>query len=86
MRMVKLMTLTNYEEDQPPIPCDGCKKTSAWFTRPITNHYWSRSDYNGFFTGVYCDNCYDDPEKYPYRKDNYNQDAIENGENIWGEE
>lgn len=79
-------TLTNYDEDQPPITCKGCHKESEDYIHPITHHYWARSDYNGFHTGVYCDKCYGDPEKYPYRKDNYNQDAIENGEDIWGEE
>lgn len=81
-----MMSLTNYDEDQPPTICSGCKKESDGYVHPITFHYWARTDYNGFFTGVYCDKCYNNQEKYPYRKDNYNQDAIENGENIWGDE
>ena len=37
----------------------------------ITEHYWSRSDAYGLYTGLYCDKCYNDPEKYTYRKDRY---------------
>ena len=68
--------------------CQGCKEQAddGFNSGELKYHYWARNDYNGFFTGVYCDECYDDAEKYPYRKDNYNQDAMENGEDIWGEE
>ena len=37
----------------------------------ITNHMWARADAYGIYTGLYCDKCYDDKEKYTYRKDNY---------------
>ena len=78
--------LVDENNEGPEVSCQGCEKTSAWNTHNIVHHYWARNDFNGFFTGVYCDPCYEDPSKYPYRKDNYNQDAIENGEDIWGEE
>ena len=75
-------------EEKIYISCKGCQKDSPveLGDMPVQYHNWSRNDYNGFFTGVYCDKCYEDPEKYPFRKDNYNQDAIENGEDIWGED
>lgn len=75
----------------PVTRCSGCEKESDetihdWGNTPIKYHDWSRSDYNGFPTGIYCDACYNNEDKYPYRKDNYNDDAIANGEDIWGEE
>jgi len=74
--------------------CTGCKKESD---DPVARddmyggtgavfHNWKRSDYNGFFTGYYCNKCYDDPAKYSYRKDNYNEDALYNNEDVWGDE
>jgi hypothetical protein len=68
--------------------CRGCKKESDEYVHPITDHHWARTDYNGFFTGIYCDKCYNsnDTSKYPYRKDNYNYDALLAGEDIWGDE
>ena len=50
--------------------CNGCRAESE-YVRPIEYHQWARSDAYGIFTGVYCDKCYDDPNKYRYRKDNY---------------
>mgnify|MGYP003111270899 CR=1 FL=1 len=78
-------------EDEPIVLCEGCEDESEetrkeWGNMPITYHPWSRTDYNGFFTGCYCESCYNSKDKYPYRKDNYNADAIANGEDIWGEE
>ena len=37
----------------------------------VEYHKWSRADAYGIYTGLYCDKCYNDPEKYTYRKDNY---------------
>ena len=37
----------------------------------VEYHKWSRADAYGIYTGLYCDKCYDDPQKYTYRKDNY---------------
>ena len=34
-------------------------------------HQWARTDIYGIYTGLYCDDCYDDPHKYTYRKDEY---------------
>jgi hypothetical protein len=77
--------------DEPRFHCAGCEKESdetfeEWGNSPIQYHNWSRNDCNSFFTGIYCDACYNDETKYPYRKDNYNADAIANGEDIWGDE
>ncbi len=73
--------------------CKGCEKESD---DPVARdngfggsgevyHNWNLTDYNGFFTGYYCDKCYDDPDQYGFRKDNYNEDARSNGESIYGE-
>jgi len=50
--------------------CGSCQ-AEAMMTRPIDYHQWARKDAYGIFTGLYCDDCYDDEEKYPYRKDDY---------------
>tara|TARA_R110002110_G_scaffold1080_3_gene4338 strand:+ start:3691 stop:4035 length:345 start_codon:yes stop_codon:yes gene_type:complete len=50
--------------------CDGYG-THTPYCRPITNHEWARADAYGIYTGLYCDKCYDDPNKYTYRKDEY---------------
>ena len=51
------------------IRCQGCEKKEEGI-RPITHHWWARSDYYGIFTGLYCDDCYNS-DKYPYKKDRY---------------
>ena len=70
--------------------CAGCKKPDKDFPlhfddygehQPIYNapkvseHMWARADAYGIYTGLYCDKCYDDPEKYTYRKDRYHDEA-----------
>ena len=37
----------------------------------VTEHMWARVDAYGIYTGLYCDKCYDDPQKYTYKKDRY---------------
>ena len=37
----------------------------------VTMHMWARADSYGIYTGLYCDKCYDDPQKYTYKKDRY---------------
>ena len=49
--------------------CNGDGKYMDWVK--IDYHKWSRSDAYGIYTGLYCDDCYDDPDKYTYRKDKY---------------
>jgi len=51
------------------IRCEGCEKKEEGI-RPITHHWWARSDYYGIFTGLYCDDCYNS-DRYPYKKDRY---------------
>ena len=53
--------------------CNGCKKPDKDNQRvsPISYHMWARADAYGIYTGLYCDKCYKDREKYTYRKDNY---------------
>ena len=52
------------------VECKGenCQKKSE-MTRPITYHMWARNDSYGIYTGLFCDNCYDN--NYPYKKDRY---------------
>ena len=56
------------------IKCRGCKKEHDRYMVD-----WMRYDYDGLYTGIYCDECYNsgDPDKYPYRKDNYKLDEID---------
>ena len=56
------------------IKCRGCGKTedvSDWASPRMarTHHEWVRSDAYGIYTGVFCDECYEN--NYPYRKDRY---------------
>lgn len=67
------------------IECSGCGKTEEVYCKPSQSH-WARSDYHGIYTGVYCDECYDDPSKYTYRKDDYSEDAHACGERIFDED
>ena len=55
-------------EEECPF-CNGDGKYMDWVK--IDYHKWSRSDAYGIYTGLYCDDCYDDPDKYTYRKDKY---------------
>ena len=54
--------------------CRGCDKESD-FVRPIKYHMWARNDAYGIYTGLYCSKCYDNPEIYSYRKDEYFDEA-----------
>ena len=47
----------------------------------IEYHEWARTDAYGIYTGLYCDKCYKDPEKYTYRKDRYFDEGYA-GENL----
>ena len=52
--------------------CKGCQKPDKETKRRIpilNNHRWARCDAYGIYTGLYCDECYDN--NYPYRKDDY---------------
>ena len=57
-----------------PYYCRGCKKHEE---ESMVN--WKRYDYDSYYTGIYCDTCYEsgDPDLYPYRKDNYKLDEID---------
>ena len=63
--------------------CNGCQVAAKEGFNPgqIKYHHWARSDAYGIYTGLYCDKCYDDPEKYPYRKDEYH-DPMYTGERM----
>ena len=66
------------------VVCQGedCKKESTRI-RPINYHEWARVDHYGLYTGIYCDDCYDN--NYPYRKDDYYDPAYA-GESMYPEE
>ena len=52
--------------------CWKCEGYGEYLPRTsVKYHMWSRADAYGIYTGLYCDKCYDDPEKYTYRKDEY---------------
>ena len=54
--------------------CRGCKKYEE-----ESKVNWKRYDYDSYYTGIYCDECYNsgDADKYPYRKDNYKLDEVD---------
>ena len=39
--------------------------------KPLVYHEWARIDAYGLYTGLYCHKCYEDSDKYTYRKDRY---------------
>ena len=57
-----------------PYYCRGCKKHEE---ESMVN--WKRYDHDSYYTGVYCDDCYNSgvPDLYPYRKDNYKLDEVD---------
>ena len=70
--------------------CSGCSKPDKEFpvrfedykigdpiynAPRITEHMWARNDAYGIYTGLFCSKCYDDPEIYSYRKDEYFDEA-----------
>jgi len=64
------------DHERKVLICKGCGKEddiSDWnvIGDTIKYHDWSRRDWYGIFTGIYCGDCYDDSSKYPYRKERY---------------
>ena len=46
------------------------------YNAPETSqHDWARVDAYGIYTGLYCDKCYNDANKYTYRKDRYHDES-----------
>ena len=80
--------------------CSGCHKPDKdyWYNdegKPESNselygyptaqhHHWRRQDAYGIYTGLYCGKCYDNPEVYTYRKDEYFDPAYA-GERLEGD-
>ena len=57
------------------------------YTERVSNieyHEWARNDAYGYFTGLYCEKCYNDQEKYTYRKDRYFDEGYA-GEHLEGD-
>jgi len=63
-----------WDDEETKANCRGCEKESE-MTRPIQYHMWARNDAYGIYTGLYCEKCYDNPEIYTYRKDEYFDEA-----------
>ena len=62
--------------------CNFCSGYGKYTRRTkLEHHMWARSDAYGLYTGLYCEECYDDPTKYTYRKDRYYDPAYA-GENM----
>ena len=59
-------------ECENPYYCRGCKKHEE-----ESMVSWERYDYQSYYTGIYCDDCYGNPDKYPYRKDDYRLDEVD---------
>ena len=59
----------NPDEDE----CEVCDGYGEYVHRvsSIEYHEWARNDAYGFFTGLFCHKCYEDSDKYSYRKDRY---------------
>jgi len=59
-----------YMEEMPTVQCkgEGCEKEAEQM-HPIKYHEWARNDAYGYYTGLYCDDCYEN--NYPYKKDRY---------------
>ena len=56
--------------------CWKCNGYGEYIDRvKVSEHMWARVDAYGIYTGLYCDKCYDDKEKYTYRKDRYHDEA-----------
>ena len=67
--------------------CSGCKKPDENNKRvfPLEYHRWARADAYGIYTGLYCDECYDNPNIYTYRKDEYHDEGYA-GEQLYPDE
>ena len=45
-------------KDKPEMTyCRGCE-AEVEMMRPIDQHWWARRDAYGIYTGIYCDDCY----------------------------
>ena len=68
--------IDDYYEDEHTITvqCNGkgCEKTHANPMHiPATHPLWARFDAYGIYTGMFCDDCYEDDDKYGYKRDRY---------------
>ena len=67
--------------------CRGCNEPDENNKRvsPLEYHRWARADAYGIYTGLYCDECYDNPNIYTYRKDEYFDEGYA-GEQLYPDE
>jgi Tfp pilus assembly protein PilX len=66
------------DENTITVQCNGkdCEKTHENPTNiPATHQLWARLDAYGMYTGMFCDECYGDDEKYGYKRDRYFDEA-----------
>ena len=57
-----------WDDEEIKANCKGCKKESDSASSKFTFN-------NGIYTGLFCEKCYDNPEIYTYRKDEYFDEA-----------
>ena len=53
-----------------------CEHSGEWYVprcKPLEYHMWARIDAYGIYTGLYCEECYEN--NYPYKKDRYFDEA-----------
>ena len=67
--------------------CFKCQGTEVYRPRlpNLEYHQWARADAYGIYTGLYCDKCYDNPNIYTYRKDEYHDEGYA-GEQLYPDE
>ena len=64
------------DKDYPINFNDYGNEQEIWNTlESIGHHKWARNDAYGIYTGLYCHECYEDKEKYTYRKDRYHDEG-----------
>jgi len=63
-------------QDEPE-ECGACDGYGAYTDRVshIEEHEWAKNDAYGLYTGLYCEECYNNPAIYTYRKDRYHDEA-----------
>ena len=66
--------------------CPACDGHGSYIPRTsVQYHRWARADAYGIYTGLYCDECYDDSNIYTYRKDEYYDEGYA-GEQLYPDE
>ena len=80
-------TGSGIDEEETNGECWMCGGRGDYIRRlhSIQDHQWARADAYGIYTGLYCDECYDNPNIYTYRKDEYFDEGYA-GEQLYPDE